>query len=398
LGNFGIGLIDPDDSENVIEDNTIDGNANGILMLAGAHANVIRRNLVVGNPSVQVAVDHNPSSGADVQNLAAPGANTFVGNVCLTGVNAPCPSIGPSLTANPNPIPVTGNAIVGSTTISWNAPGAQVIEVHLSSPNGKLFTQGGSRGSMQTGIWVPDGMTFYLQDVTGGNPLTSDYTLSTLVVHLQAGGTAHVHLPGGPYQWAFGAWAVLVTLTGIVIMQAVSRRKRVRTALGGAVLLASVGFSVSHTTVLAQQYQTASSSQASPQQTAGTLDRMIASGKGPRELAQYIFDTKGCKNCHTIGQDGKLGFTDLGKDRARVYEGCISVLTAMTVITKVPKDQRSPTQRRRAERFEEFGCTTCHKPANGKMALTEVGTKLGDLHLGYIDIEKLVSNRTAARN
>jgi hypothetical protein len=34
-------------------------------------------------------------------------------------------------------------------------------------------------------FWVPDGMTFYLQDVTGGKPLTSDYTLATLVVNLQ---------------------------------------------------------------------------------------------------------------------------------------------------------------------------------------------------------------------
>jgi hypothetical protein len=28
-------------------------------------------------------------------------------------------------------------------------------------------------------------MTFYLQDVSGGRPLTSDYTLAELVVHLQ---------------------------------------------------------------------------------------------------------------------------------------------------------------------------------------------------------------------
>jgi hypothetical protein len=31
---------------------------------------------------------------------------------------------------------------------------------------------------------LSDGLTFYLQDVSGGNPLTSDYTLATLVVHL----------------------------------------------------------------------------------------------------------------------------------------------------------------------------------------------------------------------
>jgi len=93
--------------------------------------------------------------------------------------------IGPFLTAGPNPIPVTGNAVVGSTTISWSAPDAQVIEIHIGSPDGPLFTRMGNRGSIQTANWVSDGMTFYLQDVTDGKPLTSDYTLAMLVVHLQ---------------------------------------------------------------------------------------------------------------------------------------------------------------------------------------------------------------------
>jgi hypothetical protein len=140
----------------------------------------------MGNPGVEASVDHpSATSGFDVRNLATPGANAFVGNVCQTSLNAPCPSVGPSLAANPNPIPVTGNALVGSTTLSWNAPGAEIIEVHIGSPNGKLIATGWDRGSVQTGLWVSDGMTFYLQDVTGGKPLTSDNTLAELVVHLQ---------------------------------------------------------------------------------------------------------------------------------------------------------------------------------------------------------------------
>jgi hypothetical protein len=43
----------------------------------------------------------------------------------------------------------------------------------------------GNGGAAQTAAWVPDGMTFYLQDVTGGKTLTADNTLATLVVHLQ---------------------------------------------------------------------------------------------------------------------------------------------------------------------------------------------------------------------
>ena len=60
-----------------------------------------------------------------------------------------------------------------------------MIEIHIGSPNGQLFTTMGYRGSIQTGAWVSDGMTFYLQDVTGGLPLTAANTLATVVVHLQ---------------------------------------------------------------------------------------------------------------------------------------------------------------------------------------------------------------------
>jgi hypothetical protein len=126
------------------------------------------------------------SKSFDVRNLATPGANDFVGNTCVTSINAPCPSIGSStLSANPNPIPVTGAAVLGMTTISWMAPGAEAVEVRIGSPNGALFVGGGSRGSAQTGLWVRDEMTFYLQDISGGKPLTAENTLATVVVRLQ---------------------------------------------------------------------------------------------------------------------------------------------------------------------------------------------------------------------
>jgi hypothetical protein len=89
-----------------------------------------------------------------------------------------------SLTASPNPIPVTGGAAYGATTINWNAPNVSHVEVHIGSPSGPLFVSGGSQGSAQTGPWVADGMTFYLQDVTNGKPLTPGNTLTTLIVHL----------------------------------------------------------------------------------------------------------------------------------------------------------------------------------------------------------------------
>jgi len=170
----------------VIEENTAVGNSNGIYLVAGLQGNTIRRNITVGNPPVQVAVDHATDSGFDIKSLAQPGQNSFTGNVCLTAMNAPCPApFESSLTASPNPIPVTGAAMRGITTISWIAPGVEAVEVRIGSPNGVLFVGGGSRGSIQTGLWVPDGMTFYLQDISGGKPLTGENTLATVVVRLE---------------------------------------------------------------------------------------------------------------------------------------------------------------------------------------------------------------------
>ena len=123
------------------------------------------------------------------------------------------------------------------------------------------------------------------------------------------------------------------------------------------------------------------------------LDRMIAAGKSQKELARYIFDTHGCKNCHSMGKSGKLGFTEKGKERAKGFEGCISMLTAMNLIAQVPDQQRSAQQRQRAARFEEFGCTTCHKIIPGKMGLTDLGAKLTHLHLGCVDVEKQVAGK-----
>ena len=179
-------MVTATNTGNIIENNTVLGNTNGIFIAAGVQGNTFRGNLVTGNPAVQIAIDHpSATSGFDILNLSTAGANVFQGNQCVTSVNAPCPSVGPSLTASPNPIPITGNAFLGSTVLSWTAPDSDAVEIHIGSPDGKLFAQSGNRGSMPTGAWVPDGMTFYLQDVSGGKPLISDNTLATLVVHLQ---------------------------------------------------------------------------------------------------------------------------------------------------------------------------------------------------------------------
>ena len=366
--NFGVGIEGNGTNNNVVEENTILGNSNGLFLTATVQGNIIRDNVLTGNPSVQVSTDNPSGSGVDIKNLAPPGANAFLGNVCQTAMNATCGLVGPSLNASPNPILVSGNAIVGVTTLSWNAPGAQAIEIHVGAPDGPLFTHMGSRGSAQTGAWVGDGTTFYLQDVSGGNPLTADYTLTTAVVHLQNSGSARLQFRGGPGTRAGGVWALLLVLAVCLA--------RARAIAAGAFLLAAV--------VLGQP---------SEQQTSAILDGMVAAHKSQQELAQYVFDTQGCKGCHTVGQNGKLGFTARGTETAKGFEGCIALLTAVSHFAPVPVDQRTPQQRKKTSRFAEFGCTSCHKITAGKMAMTGMGTKLASLHLGCVDIERMLASR-----
>ena len=114
-------------------------------------------------------------------------------------------------------------------------------------------------------------------------------------------------------------------------------------------------------------------------------------------MARYVFETHGCKSCHTVGQDGKLGFTEKGRQLGQGSEGCIAMLTAMAVIAQVPEERRSPQQRKKATRFEESGCTFCHRIVPGKAGLTEVGSRMRHLHLGCVDVEKLVAGSSVQK-
>ena len=79
----------------MIEENTVSGNTNGIYIAAGARENLIRENLVVGNPAIQTGNARPTAQAVDILNLAPEGQTTFERNACLTAVNAPCPVIEP---------------------------------------------------------------------------------------------------------------------------------------------------------------------------------------------------------------------------------------------------------------------------------------------------------------
>ncbi len=95
---FGVGLI-MSSSGNVIEENSIGGNTNGILIHAPAANNLIRRNVIAGNPPSQVSRTFGSAIGFDVKDESTvPGSgarNTFQGNVCITYFG-PGPAVCPS--------------------------------------------------------------------------------------------------------------------------------------------------------------------------------------------------------------------------------------------------------------------------------------------------------------
>jgi hypothetical protein len=104
-------------------------------------------------------------------------ANTLA-TVTMTAAPSHTPS--GSITAHPNPFTPDPYGL-GETTLTWSSAGTTRVEVHISAPNGSMFAGSGpGTFSSTTGQWVTDGMTFYLQNVSNGLPLTSANTLATV--------------------------------------------------------------------------------------------------------------------------------------------------------------------------------------------------------------------------
>lgn len=86
------------------------------------------------------------------------------------------------IAAEPNPC-LADSQGHGITTLSWMTYGASRVEVHLDAPDGLLFARTGPGiFSQQTGQWVRDGMTFYLQNVSGGLALTPENTIAVVTL------------------------------------------------------------------------------------------------------------------------------------------------------------------------------------------------------------------------
>ena len=78
---------------NVVDENIVTGNTNGIMLAAGTRETIVRHNTVIGNPAIQTGSSLPAVQAVDILNLAPPGQTTFDRNVCVTSVNAPCPFV-----------------------------------------------------------------------------------------------------------------------------------------------------------------------------------------------------------------------------------------------------------------------------------------------------------------
>jgi hypothetical protein len=78
-----------------------------------------------------------------------------------------------SIAADPNPFRAHSQGL-GRTTVSWMTYATSEVEVHVDAPDGPVFVRSGPGSfSHKTAQWARDGTTFYLQNVSGGLPLTS---------------------------------------------------------------------------------------------------------------------------------------------------------------------------------------------------------------------------------
>ncbi|MGA7412666.1 MAG: Ig-like domain-containing protein [Bryobacteraceae bacterium] len=143
--------------------------------------------LVAGGPSGSAVTGLWVTNGMLFFLQDASSGNQLSPAATLATLNVYLQSQANSLLATPNPVVPSSGTALGATTIQWNAPNTTSVEVHVSAPNGTLFAAGGSSGTATTGQWVSDGTTFYLQDTTGGKPLTAANTLGVVLVHVQTG-------------------------------------------------------------------------------------------------------------------------------------------------------------------------------------------------------------------
>lgn len=84
--------------------------------------------------------------------------------------------------ALPNPVVSQSTPGRAGVHLVWNCAMTDTVEVHLGRPDGPLISRTSWTGQTETGAWVSDGTTFFLQDVEDDVPLTQENTLDIVRV------------------------------------------------------------------------------------------------------------------------------------------------------------------------------------------------------------------------
>ncbi|SRR6266545_1433057 len=114
------------------------------------------------------------------RNVLPPTATVFPTNGLQTRSVTPNPT--GSITAEPNPFQADSDGL-GRTTVSWMTYATSEVEVHVDAPDGPVFARTGpGRFSHETGHWVRDGRSFYLQNVSAGLALTPENTMAIVTL------------------------------------------------------------------------------------------------------------------------------------------------------------------------------------------------------------------------
>ena len=74
-----------------------------------------------------------------------------------------------------------GDPDLRSVTLRWTST-LDAVEVRVGAPDGPLLSRTAGSGETTTGNWVSDGMLFFLQNVSGGLPLTLSHTIDVVRV------------------------------------------------------------------------------------------------------------------------------------------------------------------------------------------------------------------------
>jgi len=115
--------------------------------------------------------------------------------------------------------------------------------------------------------------------------------------------------------------------------------------------------------------------------------------KSPQEIAHFVYTNYKCDGCHTLSGEGKFGYTSRGEQLKQQSEGCVSLLTSMSVLAHITESDRKPEQRVKAAHFKDYGCTACHTVEPGHMGLTQIGQKLSSLHMSCSEVQQILNRK-----